>query len=470
MFKMFKMRRSLYLFSLIGLCLVLLLAACGSQPGTTTSSTRSGSQSAHPTMTTSPVIPTGKPGPVTSVVTTVPMPPTQTSCPAPGAGRAAVMRPLALGNHANIAYLFNESDLRGTPTFGELKRYDVVTGSKTVIVRLDHSQIAEAQVSGDGQWLLFVTEAPGTAELQMVRMDGQGLQTLYCAPPSSIRATQWSPDHSLIVFSYGAYSVQSRIYLFTMASGVVQLELSSSNANISYVARTWPDNTRVYLTAVVLNSPDPLKSLYILNTKKGGNQHNGDLLQVLKPSQPQYCWDFDSDYATTKLATSQCSVTFSPVSGRGVQRGPSTITTQPVNGGSQHTIYSSARYAVNQVRFQGYSSTSLLLTIDNQNFGANVAVDSSQNGLWRMNTDGSGLVRLSSDGANSESSFNRFSQYPWSNVSRGGSMYVIQVSDVASKSPVTRLYVGSLSGGSPMSFAFANINEGTVEVAGWTAM
>jgi hypothetical protein len=131
---------------------------------------------------------------------------------------------------------------------------------------------------------------------------------------------------------------------------------------------------------------------------------------------------------------------------------------------------SSAHYAVNEVRFQGYSSASLLLTIDNQNYGANVAVDSSQNGLWRMNADGSGLARLTSDGANRESAFNRFSQYPWSNVSRGGGLYAIQVSDVTGKSYMTTLYYGSLSGGSLTSFAFANTNEGTVEVTGWTVM
>ncbi|MFL5667243.1 MAG: hypothetical protein ACJ8BW_38730 [Ktedonobacteraceae bacterium] len=466
MSKKFTMLRPRLLFSLSTLCLVLLFTACGSLPGTTTFAAQSVSQSTYSKTTTTPVMQTSKSGPLTSVMTTIPMPPTQTSCPASGTGRAAVMRPLALGNHANIVYLFNESNLRGTPTFGELKRYDVVTGSKTVLVHLDHTPIAEAQVSGDGQWILFVAEAPGNDEIQMVRMDGQGLQTLYCAPRSSIHGTQWSPDHSLIVF--GVFSVPSHLYLFKMVSGAVQLELSSTNANTNYVAHTWPDNTRIYLT-VVLNASPPLESLYILDTKKGGNQHDSDLLQVIKP-QTQSCWDFDSDYATTKLATNQCHVTFSPTSARGVQQGPGIITTQPINGGSPHTIFSNTHYGVSQVRFQDYSSTSLLLIIDNQNFGANVTVDSSQNGLWRMNTDGSGLVRLSSDGANRESTFNRFSQYPWSNVSRGGSMYTIQVTDVASQAPVTRLYVGSFYGGSPMSFAYANTNEGTVEVAGWTAM
>ena len=46
--------------------------------------------------------------PTTSVThakaTTVPMPPTQTSCPAQGTARAAVTAPLVLGTHQNLVY------------------------------------------------------------------------------------------------------------------------------------------------------------------------------------------------------------------------------------------------------------------------------------------------------------------------------------------------------------------------------
>src|SRR5437773_99514 len=52
-----------------------------------------------------------------------------TGCPAPGTANAAVMPPIRLGTHANIVYIVNEGT-QAKPTFGTLKRYDIVTGSK----------------------------------------------------------------------------------------------------------------------------------------------------------------------------------------------------------------------------------------------------------------------------------------------------------------------------------------------------
>src|SRR5690242_14177584 len=103
------------LFFLCSSFLVLLLAACGStgsNAGTTPTPTGN-----TPTVTAS-VTGTTQPG---NGVTTVPAPPTLTSCPASGSARAAVMPPLALGAHQNIVYVVNE--FKGqTPTNGTLKR------------------------------------------------------------------------------------------------------------------------------------------------------------------------------------------------------------------------------------------------------------------------------------------------------------------------------------------------------------
>ena len=41
-------------------------------------------------------------------VQTVQMPPTQTSCPANGTARASVMRPVKLGKHPTLVYVYNE--------------------------------------------------------------------------------------------------------------------------------------------------------------------------------------------------------------------------------------------------------------------------------------------------------------------------------------------------------------------------
>ncbi len=387
------------------------------------------------------------------------------------------MRSLALGSHPNIAYIFNERT-PGTPSFGELKRYDVTTHTKTVIVHLPETGIAEAQISRDGQWLLFVSNnikgypENGASELQMVRMDGQGLQTLLCRRYQSMQGVQWSPDQKLVVFSIVPVPGEEPcIYLLNLASGVVQCEFSSTDTSYGYLARTWLDNTRVYVVSVPVDSQSPQESLSILDTMKGPGQHQQDLLQVINPTQPQSCWDFDSDYHATKLITSSCTLSFPAGStGSRIQQGPSSITVQSITGGSAHATFTTPMVAITQVRLLGYSSSSLLLIMENQNDGATVSVDTSQNGLWKMNTDGSGLTRLTTEAAGKESNFNRFTQYPWSNVSLDGSLYALQVSDAFGEGGITNLFFGSVSGGAPTSFAFANLGFEMVEVAGWTMM
>ena len=74
--------------------------------------------------------------------------------------RAAISTPMALGHHQNIVYILNEGS-SDNPTFGILKRYDVTTGSKTEIVKMANTSIDEAQVSADGQWILFLAHVAG---------------------------------------------------------------------------------------------------------------------------------------------------------------------------------------------------------------------------------------------------------------------------------------------------------------------
>jgi hypothetical protein len=50
------------------------------------------------------------------------MPPAQTSCPANGTARAAVMRPVKLGKHPTIVYVYNE--IPQTLVFGSLKGWN----------------------------------------------------------------------------------------------------------------------------------------------------------------------------------------------------------------------------------------------------------------------------------------------------------------------------------------------------------
>jgi hypothetical protein len=465
------------LFSpLAALLLILLLASCGTSPTPATGQTHTPGGKGTATGNSGTTPNATKTNTPTPQITTVVMPPTQTSCPQPVyTGRAAIMHPLALGSHPNVVYIFNQGNTPAYTSFAELKRYDVVTGSKTVIVHLAGVNITEAQVSNDGQWILFNTNTGTASEIQMVRVDGQGLQTLLCVLPTTLHSIQWSPDHSKIVYSAASVSGLWNVYLLNMASGQVQPEILQTNsASMGFQARSWLDNTRVYLVGVPNPAtPIPVRSLYILDTQRGPSQPISNLLQIIRPSQPLYCWDFDSDYNTTKLVTSQCTVTFptGANSDRGIQHGPGSINTQAITGGSSQSIYRSQNLAVAQLRLLGHSSASLLLTIENHNYGSPINVDSNQNGLWKINTDGTGLKRLTTVDGNHESNLNLFSQYPWSNVSLDGALYSIQITDISSKTnPVSMLYYGSLSGGNPPSFTFANLNAGSVAVAGWTTM
>ena len=463
--------RSARNLAISSLCMfLLLLTACNSNVPSVPTGTRATSTSTKTALSSSTSTPSS------TRTTAVAMPPTQTSCPLPiESGRAAVMRPLTLGRDANIVYIFNQGSLTDNDGVGELKRYDVRTGSKTVIVHLTNALISAAQVSNDGQWILFLTNTANYDELQMIRMDGQGLQTLYCMLPGSIASPQWSPDHSLIAFSVRAISSLDNVYVLNMATGRVLPEIVQlNNASTGYIPTTWSDNTRVYLKGVYsatsqcgIPCPFYIDGLYLLDTAKGANQTPADLQQVVSPSM-RYYWSADSDYQTTKLLVGQSA----PISRHssiplGVYEGPSSITASSITGGSPRHIYSSS-HAITQVRLLGYSSATLLFVIDSDRFSSDINVDTSQNGLWKINTDGSGLTRLTTNTSQMTLiTLNGFSQYPWSNISLDGSMYVFEMQSAGTVEGT--LYYGSLSGGNPVEFAIAATGY-SVAMAGWTKM
>ena len=119
-------------------------------------------------------------------------------------------------------------------------------------------------------------------------------------------------------------------------------------------------------------------------------------------------------------------------------------------------VYTSPTLAITAVRV--ISHTTLLLLIQN------LSGDTSHNGLWRMNLDGTGLTRLATAGA-SQMYFNRSSQFTWSNISRDGSLYALKISD-----GIQSLVIGSLGGTSPSTFATVSASVGTVDTVGWTTM
>lgn len=271
-------------------------------------------------------------------VTTAPVPPTQTSCPSQGSVRTAITAPLAPGKDANIVYLVTEYS--GNTSTSTLKRFDVTAGAKTEIVKLPNVSLDSPQISADGQWLLFVASRGQVDELQLVRMDGQCLQTLYCLPNGRIRNALWSSDQQKVLFSASA-------------------------------------------------APDGFAGLYLANIA------NGTIKQVLKPT----------------------------------------------TGGT--------------------------LLIQVENFSQNHTVDTGQNGLWRVNTRGNDLTRLTTEANGVSTSLCQFSQNPWSNISRDGSMYAFETFNHVYPATNT-LAFGRISGG--VTQTFASISGTQLQMVGWTTM
>jgi hypothetical protein len=110
------------------------------------------------------------------------------------------------------------------------------------------------------------------------------------------------------------------------------------------------------------------------------------------------------------------------------------------------------------------SNTFLLLV---HNFSMNHKFDASQNGLWRVTTSGSGLTRLTTEASGTTTSLCPFSQNPWSNVSRDGSMYAFQTMTTGYPTTYT-LAFGQLGGGAPQMLA--SISGTHLDLIGWTTM
>ena len=450
-------------------CLVLLCSACSSSSGGTATPT---SSIPTPTATQTSVV-TKQPSP-TPIVTTAPVPTTQTSCPPAGTARAAVMAPLALGNHSNIVFLAtkNSSGSSITTTFN---RYDVVTGTTTAILTLPNEVIRDPQISADGQWILFVQSTIQQDKLQMVRMDGQGLQTLYCG--STLSDVIWSSDQHLVLFG-GSTPPQgfNGIYLLNVQSGTVQLEVQPSVTNLGSIGMfplTWLDTTRAlinYAQAAIV----PFDSLGILDTRNGPNQPMKSIMPAYQDKTSAAfnypCWDADSSFDASTLFVAQCGGISAPnCSGScslGTREGPSAIYTytQPGTGSSQKTLFTSQTLGIAAVR----AATSNLLLLQVENFSQNHQVDTSQNGLWLVHSDGSGLTRLTTETGNSMTALCQYSQTPWSNVSRDGSMYAYETVTNGGPSAFGLSY-SSWDGSQRKAFA-SNAQGTALTVVGWTTM
>ena len=422
---MYAIRPSRILISFLAVCLVFLLAASASQSDARANSSNT-SHALKPALST--------------------------TCPANGTARPAVMTPLALGSHRNIVYVYNEIPPNTTISYGHIKRFDVTTGQKTTIVTSGLS-IQHAQVSADGQWILFLSQVDPrgdpnhSAMLQLVRMDGQGLQTLYCLPSSITSASvQWATNQKTALITTDANRSTSTITLLTLATGSLQSELNITDTNYSYTVLTWLDTTRAYVEKIGRLGPPPPITLYLLDTGSHA------LTQVLQHSVRQSYLSIDSSYDSTKLFVSYCPTVVSPIA--------TTISVGPATGGTQQTIYHQTNICVQTLR--AVTSTTLLMV------GQRYTSTSLFNQAWKMKPDGTGRTVLFDTASNGTIySLNVYTQFPWSNVSRDSSLYSLQTT-TNNGSKLQTLDYASLNGGTPIQFAYTT--TGSVDIVGWTTM
>lgn len=361
-----------------------------------------------------------------------------TSCPSAGVARQAVMPGLTLGNHNTLVYVDNE------PGAAFLKRYDAVTRQSSNILRLPNTTIADAQLSADGQWVLFEsttgTVGSSTAEIQLVRVDGQYAQTLYCSGPIYGNFL-WSPDMQTVLFAEGE-AFPPILYTLNLSTGKVLPILHYSQTDV-YSLIEWRDSTRAYIT-------DNAGNLYMLDITKGANQTKSDLQLMLQawPGSFDQCLDGTQLYISTYTGGSKAHL------------GPSTITVKTLASGNVQTVYQNKTQAVDDLNV--FSNSGLIFTIDTY---APVGSDTSQIGLWSLDLFGGGVKHLLN--LTQPFSLNMFSRDPWSNVSRNGQFYALKIETVAQDT----LVVGSMNGG-----AYTTINARSQDgwtysgAVGWTTM
>lgn len=418
--------------------------------------------------------------------TATPVPPTQVSCPAPGTARAAIMPSIAAGNlgkDQNILYTYTDQGKGST-----LRRYDVTTGKKTDLIQTTIA-ISSSQISSDGQWIIFMRSDSlrdtGDA-IQLVRIDGQELQTLYCAKGTLFGAAlAWSPNQRYLAFS----PPEDGLYLLDMTSGKLRLLLRDGQG-YDYRPMKWANNTDLYVTNFVNGSHatsagDGLggalghNELYLIQNITSEQNINPAHITIptLAGESGDECQDFDVSPDNTHLLYSDCRVQITPnppQSDTISYNGPSTIASQSLTGGHSTAIYQTSTHGIHYAR---YISSSTILFVD-----FNTVMDTNrQGGLWKINTDGSGLTQLVSTQSTVQKQdvildleeMNIPGYRPSFSVSPDGRMFALGIEHDSSHNTVSLLF-GSLNGGSTTTFATTDVldsqNFYSVSLVGWVTL
>jgi len=318
------------------------------------------------------------------------------TCPLVGTARPAVLTNLVTGTSPVFVYAYNNIDsYQPAHHTATLFRYESTNGSKAVIATFPHSNLFEAQLSTDGEWILFLHQRDsGLQELEMVRLDGKGLQTLYCVSKDTyIGHILWSPDQKMVAFF--EVTQQQNVYastlkLLQLATGKLEVAVEQQKTVDALKPFTlpekWLDNTHLYVSEEPLAGEVYPSNLSLLDVTKGLPQSLSRLPQLVTANQPFFNFALSLD--RRMLYTSQCfdqGAAALPI----VFYGPSRVSVQLALGGPKKIIFQTPM-AVTGVR--AISSTTLLLIVNRTLApGDQNAKALAHNGLWKINTDGTGL-------------------------------------------------------------------------------
>lgn len=360
---------------------MLFVCSCNNTPGSST--TYANGQTVVATPTPSPT----------------PIPPVFTSCPATGTARAAVLPPLSAGSHQVVLYTSNSfTGFSGNAT-SILRRYDTVTGQQadvlkvTIPSKLLNNQnltkaIDDARTSDNGQWVIFKTAVEGKEAIQMVRSDGQELQTLYCTTTNKDiwDTLSLSPDTKYLAFNELPISAagNQNLVILELATGKLHVAATASlNDSAVYEPLKWRDHISLYVSysRIGVEFTRNRRQVYLLPDVTQNSSLQQISIPTITGASNDMCKDFDFSPGNTQLLTSDCNV----VKNQDVMDiGPSTIETNPLAGGSPHVIHSSQH----PITFARFITNTMIW------FSLSDGVNSSENGVWKINADGSGLTRL----------------------------------------------------------------------------
>jgi eukaryotic-like serine/threonine-protein kinase len=368
----------------------------------------------------------------------------QTNCPATGKARALDVIPLAHGTQPTIVYDYNPET--GSAT---IKSYNVATNQKsTIYTALAGVNITNAQVSNDGQWIVFLAwKTAGTLKLQVIRVDGQDLQTLYCTDSSQgLDNIQWSPDQAHIAFTTEHNGLQmDTLYLLNTTNGNLQTETALSQAYKGYPI-TWLDATHLYTSGPSFQGAHP-GALYLFDINQNPHQ-----LQTVWSNPSKLSWYASLSPNGKRLYISQTEIN---------------------NSNHKVTIYSlsptgQGAQAIYHDQIQGSIGTTVCVATNNTllvRVFYNTSTPANNNGFYKMNTNGTGLTKIFPLQVTSNL-INIGCTTSSENVSRDGSMYAFSNLVINNNE---WLYYGKLSGGQPMTFASTG-NSGSVDIIGWTTL